>query len=78
MTTAPFCGDQFYESFPNLSSPMLEPRPVRGWITSLEEMSALKPRYLIPSHTVAIAGEENVLQVLNDRTKAIRMCMTKP
>ena len=51
---------------------MLEPRPVKGWITSLEEMSALKPRYLIPSHTVAITGKENVQQVLNDRTKAIR------
>ena len=67
-----FCGDQFYESFPNLSSPMLEPRPVKGWITSLEEMSALKPRYLIPSHTVAITGKENVQQVLNDRTEAIK------
>jgi alkyl sulfatase BDS1-like metallo-beta-lactamase superfamily hydrolase len=26
-----FCGDLYYFSFPNLSTPMLRPRPVAGW-----------------------------------------------
>lgn len=67
-----FCGDLYYASFPNLSTPMLEPRPVKGWFESLERMIALKPAYLIPGHTQAILGEGKVQEVLTNYSRAIR------
>jgi len=67
-----FCGDQYYESFPNLSSPLLEPRPVDQWIRSLQMMEELEPEYLIPSHTKPVLGRENVDQVLQDRIRGIQ------
>jgi alkyl sulfatase BDS1-like metallo-beta-lactamase superfamily hydrolase len=67
-----FCGDLFYLSFPNLSSPMLEPRPGKGWYESLERMIAMEPEYLIPGHTSTVIGAENVREILTDRSRAIR------
>ncbi|MGD8985350.1 MAG: alkyl/aryl-sulfatase [Desulfobacteraceae bacterium] len=67
-----FCGDLYYLSFPNLSSPMLEPRPVRGWYESLERMIAMEPEYLIPGHTSAIIGAGKVRQALTHHSRAIR------
>jgi alkyl sulfatase BDS1-like metallo-beta-lactamase superfamily hydrolase len=67
-----FCGDLYYASFPNLSTPMLEPRPVRGWFESLDRMIALKPVYLIPGHTEPIIGEGRVQEVLTNYSRAIR------
>ena len=66
-----FCGDQYYESFPNLSSPMLEARPVDRWIASLQMMAELEPEYLIPSHTKPVLGKDNVKKVLQDRIRGI-------
>ena len=67
-----FPGDLYYESFPNLSAPMLEPRPVKGWYESLERMIALKPAYLVPGHSHEVIGEENVHEVLTNHSRAIR------
>jgi alkyl sulfatase BDS1-like metallo-beta-lactamase superfamily hydrolase len=67
-----FCGDLYYASFPNLSTPMLEPRPVKGWIESLEHMIEMEPAILIPGHTPPIIGEENVRDVLTRYSSAIR------
>ncbi len=67
-----FPGDLYYMSFPNLSTPMLEPRPVKGWYDSLERMILMNAEYLVPSHTAAIIGEENVREVLTYHSKAIR------
>ena len=67
-----FCGDLYYLSFPNLSSPMLEPRPVRGWYKSLERMIAMEPEYLIPGHTSAVIGAGKVRETLTNRARAIR------
>jgi alkyl sulfatase BDS1-like metallo-beta-lactamase superfamily hydrolase len=67
-----FCGDLYYASFPNLSTPMLEPRPVKGWIESLERMIEMEPVTLIPGHTPPIIGEENVRDVLTHYSRAIR------
>ena len=67
-----FCGDLYYLSFPNLSSPMLEPRPVRGWYESLERMIAMGPAYLIPGHTSAVIGTEKIRETLTFRARAIR------
>jgi alkyl sulfatase BDS1-like metallo-beta-lactamase superfamily hydrolase len=67
-----FCGDLYYASFPNLSTPMLEPRPVKGWFESVDRMIEMAPEYLIPGHTPAIAGAENVRRVLTQYSGAIR------
>ena len=66
-----FCGDLYYASFPNLSTPMLEPRPVKGWIESLGRMIEMEPVTLIPGHTPPIIGEENVRDVLTQYSRAI-------
>jgi len=66
-------GDLYYHSFPNLSTPMLEPnRPVRGWVESLERMIALKPAYLVPSHSQAVYGEAEIREHLQNYSRAIR------
>jgi alkyl sulfatase BDS1-like metallo-beta-lactamase superfamily hydrolase len=67
-----FSGDLYYESFPNLSTPMLEPRQVKGWYESLDRMIKLNPEYLIPGHTAPITGEENVRETLSNYSAAIR------
>ena len=72
-----FCGDLYYKSFPNLSSPMLEPRPVKEWALSLDKIASLQPEYLIPSHTAAIKGKENVQQVLQNHSEAIKYVYNK-
>ncbi len=67
-----FCGDLYYASFPNLSTPMLEPRPVAKWYESIDRMIALQPRYLIPGHTLAVIGADNIRETLTSYGKAIR------
>jgi alkyl sulfatase BDS1-like metallo-beta-lactamase superfamily hydrolase len=67
-----FPGDLYYESFPNLSAPMLEPRPVKGWYESLDRMISMKPAYLVPGHSRAIIGENNVQDILIHHSRAIR------
>jgi alkyl sulfatase BDS1-like metallo-beta-lactamase superfamily hydrolase len=72
-----FCGDLYYMSFPNLSTPMLEPRPVKEWYESLDRMIDLKPEYLIPNHSAAITGEKNIREVLTNYRNAIRYVFEK-
>ena len=67
-----FSGDLVYASFPNLSTPMLESRPVRRWFESLDEMIAMRPEYLIPSHGVGLIGEEEIRSVLIPYSRAVR------
>ncbi len=67
-----FCGDNYYKSFPNLSSPMLGPRPVAGWIGSLEKMIALKPAFLVPGHSAEIIGEQEILETLTNYHDAVK------
>lgn len=67
-----FCGDLYYASFPNLSTPMLEPRPVRGWYESLDRMIALNAEFLIPGHTAAIIGADKVSEILANHSEAVR------
>ncbi len=67
-----FCGDLYYFSFPNLSTPMLRPRPVKGWYESLNRMISLKPEYLIPGHTAAIIGAEKIREALDVHSRAVR------
>src|ERR671918_606621 len=39
-------GDLIYPSFPNLSTPAVGPRPIEGWLASLERFMALAPDHL--------------------------------
>ena len=66
-----FCGDLYYASFPNLSTPMLASRPVEGWYRSLDRMIEMRPEVLIPGHTDPLVGEENVRRVLTAYRDAI-------
>ena len=67
-----FCGDLYYFSFPNLSTPMLRTRPVKGWYESLNRMISLKPEYLIPGHTAALIGAEKIHEALDVHSRAVR------
>ncbi|UCD85719.1 MAG: alkyl/aryl-sulfatase [Deltaproteobacteria bacterium] len=67
-----FSGDLYYQSFPNLSTPMLEPRPVREWYESVDRMVAMQPKYIVPAHTAALIGEDKVREILTNYSKAIR------
>jgi len=72
-----FPGDLYYSSFPNLSTPMLEPRQVKGWYESLDRMVALKPVNVIPSHSRALLGEAESIDVLKHHSEAIRYVYEK-
>lgn len=54
-------GDNIYKAFPNLYSIRGTPyRDVREWVRSLDAMRALRPTHLVPSHTRAISGEDEI------------------
>ncbi len=67
-----FPGDLYYASFPNLSTPMLESRPVTGWIESLTKFIDLKPNILVPQHTLFIEGAETVREHLTNYRDAVK------
>jgi alkyl sulfatase BDS1-like metallo-beta-lactamase superfamily hydrolase len=68
-----FCGDNLYQSFPNLYT-------IRGtayrdplkWVSSLDHMRELKPQILVPSHTLPIKGTDSVQKTLIDYRDAIQ------
>ncbi len=68
-----FCGDNLYQSFPNLYT-------IRGtsyrdpldWVSSLDHMRKLQPKQLVPSHTLPVKGKDTVLAVLTDYRDAIQ------
>jgi alkyl sulfatase BDS1-like metallo-beta-lactamase superfamily hydrolase len=67
-----FSGDNIYQAFPNLYSTRgVPPRPVHGWIESLDKMRALKPEALVPGHTGVIEGVDRVYETLTIYRDAI-------
>jgi alkyl sulfatase BDS1-like metallo-beta-lactamase superfamily hydrolase len=72
-----FPGDLYYSSFPNLSTPMLEPRQVKGWYESLDRMLTLKPINVIPSHSRALIGEKESIDVMKHHSEAIKFVYEK-
>jgi alkyl sulfatase BDS1-like metallo-beta-lactamase superfamily hydrolase len=64
-------GDLYYAAFPNLSTPAIGPRPIEGWIRSLDRMLELDAHHLVPSHTRPISGRDNVRAVLTAYRDAI-------
>ena len=64
-------GDLYYSAFPNLSTPAIGPRPVQGWVRSLDRFLELGAEHLVPSHTVPVSGRENVRNVVTNYRDAI-------
>ena len=68
------CADDFYKAFPNLYAIRGTPsRDFREWINSLDIMRKLRPRYLIPSHTRSLEGEEYIYNILTEYRDAIQL-----
>lgn len=65
-------GDLVYASFPNLSTPAVGPRPIQGWIRSLERFLELEPTHLVGSHTQSVSGKDGVRAVLTDYRDALQ------
>jgi alkyl sulfatase BDS1-like metallo-beta-lactamase superfamily hydrolase len=65
-------GDLVYPSFPNLSTPVIGPRPIEGWMRSLERFLELEPDHLVPSHGPPVSGRERVADVVSTYLAAIR------
>lgn len=66
-------GDNFYHSFPNLYTIRGSAyRDVLEWIASLDKMRVLRPAFLVPSHTLPVAGEDEVARTLTDYRDAIQ------
>ncbi|MBI5527623.1 MAG: MBL fold metallo-hydrolase [Deltaproteobacteria bacterium] len=67
-----FPGDDVYAAFPNLYSTRgVPPRPVRGWIASLDRMRALDAEHLVPSHAWPLSGTEKIRETLTAYRDAI-------
>lgn len=69
-----FAGDNIYQAFPNLYSLRgVSPRPVRGWIDSLDAMRRLDPRpeVLILGHTRPVEGAQTIGDLLTAYRDAI-------
>lgn len=66
-------GDNIYKAFPNLYSIRgTLYRDVLAWARSLDKMRALEPTHLVPSHTRAISGRDEVYQTLTAYRDAIQ------
>jgi len=66
-------GDNIYKAFPNLYSIRgTLYRDVLAWAHSIDEMRALKPEHLVPSHTRSISGKDQVYETLTAYRDAIQ------
>ena len=66
-------GDNIYQAFPNLYTIRGTPfRSLKQWAASIDAMRALPVRHLLPSHTLPLAGEQAIHEVLTDYRDAIR------
>jgi alkyl sulfatase BDS1-like metallo-beta-lactamase superfamily hydrolase len=66
-------GDNIYKAFPNLYSIRgTLYRDVLRWAHSIDEMRALRPAHLVPSHTRSISGKEQVYETLTAYRDAIQ------
>ncbi|HJO22730.1 MAG: alkyl sulfatase dimerization domain-containing protein [Myxococcota bacterium] len=58
-------GDNVYRAFPNLYTIRgTLYRDVLDWVRSIDQMRALRPEFLVPSHTQPISGEERIESIL--------------
>jgi alkyl sulfatase BDS1-like metallo-beta-lactamase superfamily hydrolase len=65
-------ADDFYNAFPNLYTLRgTSPRPVEGWIRSLDAMRALGAEHLVPCHTNPLHGRQAIAEALTNYRDAI-------
>lgn len=70
---AAFTGDNFYGSFPNIYTLRgTQPRWALDYINSLNQVLALKPELVIPSHGRAIVGNSEIVKQLTRYRDAIQ------
>jgi alkyl sulfatase BDS1-like metallo-beta-lactamase superfamily hydrolase len=66
-------ADNFYWTFPNLYTIRgASPRPIDGWIRSIDAMRALNPEHLAPCHTVPVHGAKEIAAILTNYRDAIQ------
>ncbi|MCI0355239.1 MAG: alkyl/aryl-sulfatase, partial [Acidobacteria bacterium] len=66
-------GDNFYKAFPNLYTIRgTSYRDPKAWADSIDKMRALRPAFLVPSHTRPLTGEDFISSTLTDYRDAIR------
>ncbi|MCP4605504.1 MAG: MBL fold metallo-hydrolase [Proteobacteria bacterium] len=66
-------ADNYYKSFPNLYAIRgTAYRDVTKWVKSLDKMRALRPEYLVPSHTRPLIGADTIHEVLTNYRDAIQ------
>jgi len=71
-------GDNIYKTFPNLYTIRgTTHRDVMGWVNSLDHMRSFNPKFLFPSHTKPLSGDEvidaltiyrDAIQFVHDQT----------
>ena len=66
-------ADDIYKTFPNLYAIRgTPPRDVQVWANSLHTLAALRPQYLVPSHTRPVTGEDEIFDLLSTYGNAIQ------
>jgi len=66
-------ADNFYWAFPNLYTIRgTEFRNLKQWYQSLDKMRDLNPEYLVPCHTLPIAGAKKIQEILTHYRDAIQ------
>ena len=70
---AAFIGDNYYDSFPNIYTLRgTQPRWALDYVNSLNKILALKPEVVLPSHGMAIKGNEEITKRLTRYRDAIQ------
>lgn len=68
-----FAADNFYKSFPNIYTIRgTTTRDANQWVSSLDLMRNLRPKYLVPSHTKPLSGVNYIYDVLTKYRDAIQ------
>lgn len=72
------CGDNYYGCWPNLYAIRgSQYRDIAGWLDSLDVILSYSATYLLPGHTRALCGKEEVRGVLTGFRDAIRYVLEK-
>ncbi len=68
------CADDIYRAFPNLYAIRGTPhRDLMQWAYSIDKMRALRPKFLVPSHTFSVSGEDEIYNLLTTYRDAIQL-----
>lgn len=72
------CGDNYYGCFPNLYAIRGgQYRDLAAWLKSLDVLMTYPCRFLLPGHTAAIYGNDNIREVLGNFKNAIDYILTQ-